>query len=231
MRLCLHIFLLGIFCVNTLLAVEPALVVYETVPGEQVSEHYKLAVKGEAEEDNWKTAFAFITKCKSKTDEDTRYAEHLNGWSNTYINFEMSRPVVVAIGRVDGQPIRSAMAHPRRHVKSCEVRSGKVFVTIEKPCLIAVDIDGQMDGQDTGKGYKGQPIHTVTIFANPLVTNRPRTDDPSVLVVLRDQNRRQTEIGRHSISCRECMILVLVFRCTPTGTTIYPAMPSSMELS
>lgn len=49
----------------------------------------------------------------------------------------------------------------------CSVKDGKAFVRRDKPCLVAVDIDGQMDGQDTGMGYKGPPLHTISIFANP----------------------------------------------------------------
>ena len=57
------------------------------------------------------------------------------------------------------------------------------YVTIEKPCLVAVDIDGQMDDQNTGKGYSGPPIHTITLFANPMLKSRPQVEDPSVHVV------------------------------------------------
>jgi len=46
------------------------------------------------------------------------------------------------------------------------VKDGKV-ITLDKPCLVAVDIDGQMDGQDTGKGYKGPPIHTDLPLCQP----------------------------------------------------------------
>jgi hypothetical protein len=49
---------------------------------------------------------------------------------------------------------------------------------------VAVDIDGQMDAQDTGKGYKGPPIHTVSIFANPLLSRKPKPGDPGVRTVM-----------------------------------------------
>ena len=56
-----------------------------------------------------------------------------------------------------------------------------------------MDIDGQMDQQDTGridmKGwgdtsfYQGPPIHTLTIFANPFIEDKPSIDDPHVFCV------------------------------------------------
>jgi hypothetical protein len=84
--------------------------------------------------------------------------------------------VEVAIARVDRRPIRKAVVHPKQKA-SCRVRNGIAYVTIEKPCLIAVDIDGQMDDQDTGKtttgSYSGPPIHALSIFANPVIEGRP----------------------------------------------------------
>ncbi len=46
MRLLSTCFLIWLFCGSSLLAAEPSLIVYETVPGGQASEHYNLAVKG-----------------------------------------------------------------------------------------------------------------------------------------------------------------------------------------
>jgi len=40
-----------------------------------------------------------------------------------------------------------------------------------------------MDAQDTGKGYKGPPIHTMSIFANPPLVGKPNPNDPGVLTV------------------------------------------------
>ncbi len=160
-------------------AQDNGLIVHSDVPGEKASDQYTLSVKPLEGNTAWHKAFAFITHAK----EGKNYFSHLNGWSNTYINFEMLRPVQVEITRVDGKPILSAVAHPRRKVNACEIRDGKAYITIMEPCLIAVDIDGQMDDQNTGHGYKGPPIHTVTIFANPPIKDRPEPNDSSVFTV------------------------------------------------
>lgn len=162
---------------------EEDLLVYSAVPGLEPSKHYTLSVRPVGDDEPWRKAFAFITQAKEAKKGKNNYFSHLNGWSNTYINFEMNRPVEVEIARVDGKPILTAVARPARKATSCLVRDGRAYLTLEKPCQIAVDLDGRMDNQDTGKGYSGSPIHTVTVFANPLLKNRPKPGDPGVKTV------------------------------------------------
>jgi hypothetical protein len=135
----------------------------------------------------WQTPFAFVTQCGTPAQTNFGYFPDIANWSNTYINFEMRRPVEVEITKLTRGPIVKAAVHPFSKADSCVVRDGKAFVRITHPCLITVDINGQMDDQDTGltrKGrYMGPPIHTLTIFANPPIENRPRPDDPGVYAV------------------------------------------------
>lgn len=164
-------------------AVKTHLRVYSAVPGLQPSDRYRLRVRPHGSQAAWQPAFAFITTCKDRKESKDNYFPQLKDWSNTYINFEMDGPVEVEISRVSARSIAKAVAHPGHRVNSCEVRDGKAYVVMKEPGLIAVDIDGQMDDQNTGKGYKGPPIHTVTIFGNPVIEDRPGTDDESVYTV------------------------------------------------
>jgi hypothetical protein len=119
----------------------------------------------------------------------------MEDWSNTYINFEMSNsvPVEIEISRVGGAPITKAVPHPAHKVLSCEVIGGKAYVVIDDPALFTVDIDGQMDDQDTSRinpsgwsstdFYNGPPIHTLTVFANPFIQDKPSINDPGVFRV------------------------------------------------
>ncbi len=115
---------------------------------------------------------------------DPSYWDVLAGWTNTYINFEMpyNHPVEIEISRVDGIPITTGVVHPARKGTSI-VADGKVLVTISDPVQITVDIDGQMDSQHTGYGYEGPPIHTLTIFSNPSLQDRPHPLDQRVQLV------------------------------------------------
>lgn len=163
---------------SPLAALEAAedLLVYPPVPGLAASEHYSVRVRASGGE--WKSAFAWQTACK----KEEGYFDTLEGWTHTYVNFETSGAVEVEISSVNGQPIRSAAVHPGRN-SSCMLKDGKAIVRLDRPCLVAVDIDGQMDGQDTGKGYDGPPIHTVSIFANPPLADKPSPDGPGVRTV------------------------------------------------
>jgi len=154
--------------------------VYPPVPGLTPSEFYSFRVR-EVSSSQWLSPFAWVTRCVDEaTAEATKYFEHLADWSNTYCNFEMANdvPVEVEITRLNpstGMPvaIQKAVPHPRHKVCSWRIEDGKAYVIIDKPVLFAVDIDGQMDDQNTGKGYSGPPIHTVTVFANPFITDKP----------------------------------------------------------
>jgi hypothetical protein len=173
--------------------------VYPPVPGLAASEFYSFRVRqiGSSE---WLTPFAWITRCVDEaTADSTHYFSHLADWSNTYVNFEMADgvQVEVEITKLDGSTgtpvdIQTAVAHPRRYVKSWRVENGKAYAIIDKPALFTVDIDGQMDEQNTGKDYSGPPIHTVTVFANPLISDKPDPDDPDVYAVQPGQTPPET---------------------------------------
>lgn len=159
------------------------LLVYPSVPGLSASEHYKVRVRAVADSSNWQTAFAFETTCKTIEHKSDAYYDHLAGWTHTYVNFETSGPVEVEITRANGQAIQTASPHPQRKASACSIKDGKAYVRLDHPCLVMVDIDGQMDDQDTGKGYKGPPIHTISLFANPPLENKPKPEDPGVFTV------------------------------------------------
>ncbi len=175
-----HILLVSLFLAS-LVAAE--LHVDPPVPGLAASEHYKVRVRTGGDGGSWQSVFAFETACKSVEKKTEAYFSHLAGWTHAYVNFETTGAVEIEISRVNGEPILSAAAHPQRKSTACIIRDGKAYVSLEKPCLVAVDIDGQMDGQDTGKGYKGPPIHTISIFANPHLPGKPKPGDPRVITV------------------------------------------------
>jgi hypothetical protein len=176
--------------------------VYPAVPGLDPSVHYSFRVRQVGSE-QWMTPFAWFTDCVPSTpanDATKYYSEYIGSWSNTYCNFEMADnvPVEVEITRLDpstGTPvaIQKAVPHPRRKVKSWRIENGKAYVIIDKPVLFAVDIDGQLDEQDAPRivdgiwgddaVYSGPPIHTVTVFANPFILDKPSLNDPKVYAV------------------------------------------------
>ncbi len=159
------------------------LVVYPPVSGLAASEHYRVRVRSAAAGSDWQTAFVWETACKTIEKKTDGYFDTLAGWTHAYVNFETAGAVEIEIARVDGRPIRTAAVHPRRKASACSVVDGKAFVRLDQPCLVAVDIDGRMDTQDTGKGYKGPPLHTISLFANPPLVGKPKPEDPGVQAV------------------------------------------------
>ena len=161
-----------------------------------------------AEVTNWKTPFAWFTQCPdyaANVDNKGYYSSYVGGWSNTYTNFELepNTPIVVKIVRkketgddAPSGPIDTAVVRPANRVVSWEIIDGDVYITLSNPALVAVDIDGQMETRvsprATSTGWdaaafpyrnKKDGAHSVTIFANPFIKDKPKPGDPGVLVV------------------------------------------------
>ncbi len=155
---------------------------------------------------NWLSPFAWFTECVEQGVPGVSSAyfdEFIGGWSHTYCNFEMDRntPIVVKITRkhVTGAPsgpIFMANAHPAHKVDSCEIIGGDVYVTMREPALLTIDIDGQMDTRDAPRAipdvwggnyvpYKGKMngSHAVSIFANPVIPDKPSPTGPGVRAI------------------------------------------------
>lgn len=171
------------FAMVSWLCAAEELVLAGAVPGLAESSHYRVRVRLAKPDVAWQQAFVVETSCKKMKKGTDAYFDTLAGWTHGYVNFEISAPVEVEISRANGAAIRSAAVHPRRKASACVVKDGKVLVTLNKSCQVAVDIDGQMDEQDTSKGYTGPPIHTISLFANPPLRDKPTIGDPGVLAV------------------------------------------------
>ncbi len=173
------------------------LIVYGPVPGLAASDHYALRVRVAGSDGAWQSVFVLKTACKDfgrfdparREKIDTEgYCANLSGWSHSYVNFETGVPVEVEIAKIDGGAIRKATVHPKRYGKHVTVREGKAYITLERPCLVAVDINGDMCDQDTtrtpgGGWYTGPPLHAISIFANPILADKPHLGDTTVLAV------------------------------------------------
>ena len=167
--------------------------IYGPVPGLEPSPFYRVKIRTHGSED-WIDTFMLHTECTeakkcNAVPNEVGFYNHLGNWSNSYVNFEMedSTQLELEITMLFGnQTITKAVVHPQTASDDCRVENGKAYVTVSHPGLFAVDINGQMDDQDTGKLpgkgglYSGPPIHTITIFANPFLENKPSLDDPGV---------------------------------------------------
>lgn len=164
--------------------------VYGPVPGLSPSPYYGVEVREEGDQ-AWLSPFTLLTECTGeKFCNTTGVFKHLADWSNSYVNFQMEEEVRVEIkiSKLWGDPVTKAVVRPVTAAVSSEIVEGEVVVVINRPVLFTVDINGQMDDQDTGRlpdtgeVYHGPPIHTVTIFANPFISP-PSLEDPGVVQV------------------------------------------------
>lgn len=156
------------------------LVVYDNIPGRAPSEHYLCRVKFENEDDNaWRQAFTLQTTCKT----DDGYYDILNNWSASWIAFESDfnrDNIVVEISKKDGSAITKAMVRPVGAASTAVVANGKAYITLSEAANINIDINGQMEDQYTGMEYTGDPVHTISVFANP-VYQKPDISDAGVI--------------------------------------------------
>ena len=187
--------IITLLCLPLVTAQEsPNLSVYGEVPGLSPSPYYSFRVREKGSGD-WINTFALVTECTlEKYCNTTGYYDLMADWSNTYINFEMKDgiEIEIEITKLYEGSIEKAVVHPQKAAEQCTLHDGKALVTIKKSGLFTVDINGQMDDQDTGKTpegpfYDGPPIHTLTIFANPFIIGKPSGEDTGVRSVVPGQ--------------------------------------------
>ncbi|MBF0197701.1 MAG: endo-polygalacturonase, partial [Planctomycetes bacterium] len=176
----LHFFLILISFFPT--SYSSSLIPTAKVPGLTPSEHYAFRVRSVGSS-SWQDCFAMVSRCKKGDRQKNAYFSELSHWTHTYTNFEMDGPVEIEIRRTNNQPIKKAIVRPALWARSQKIVSGRAYIIMDKAANIAVDIDGQMEDQDTGKGYKGPPIHTLSIHANPPILNKPLPGQTGVHVV------------------------------------------------
>jgi hypothetical protein len=174
------------------------LVVYTDVPGLTRSEFYAIRVRSAATNNEWIECYANITRslwsslpttAPGTPNSREHYYTYVKDWSHTYANIEMSSGSRVEVeisckngSGINGKDVEFAALHPAHKAGKPIVKGNKVYFTINNPAQITIDINGQMDKTNTGDGYSGPPIHSVSFFANP-VMQKPAIGDQGVFVV------------------------------------------------
>ena len=157
---------------------------FPVIPGRIPSDQYvcRVRVVGAGV---WKDAFVLQTISKPEVTVNgvntSGYKDNLLNWTASWMAFEFSgTPVEVEISKVGGAAISKAMVRPVLSASAARIINGKAYVTFDKPANVNVDIDGQMEDRYTGMGYSGPPVHTISLFANP-VFPEPDTNGARVL--------------------------------------------------
>ncbi len=174
------------------------LIVYKDVPGLTPSEFYTIRVRSAATNNEWVECFANITRNlafqQTSDKQDNKetakhYQKFTDRWSQSYGNIEMSPNLLVEVEitakngfKIDGKEFYKATVHPSHKASLAKIIGGKVFFTINQPSQITIDINGQMDDFNAAINPIGSPVHTISLFANPIM-DKPLNDDPGVVIV------------------------------------------------
>lgn len=128
--------------------------------------HYKCRVRLKNSA-TWENAFVMQTTAKKA---GSGYVAAVQDWTASWIAFEFAagNEIEVEISKVNGKPINKAMLRPVGDATPALIRDGKAYVTFTKHANVNVDIDGQLEDKSTGQGYAGPPVHTLSLFGNPI---------------------------------------------------------------
>lgn len=180
------------------------LVVYSDVPGLTPSSKYTMRVRSAATNNEWVDVFANFTYNRADELEDIpnndnykqpicvqAYNKITRSWSFAYGNIEMNAGQVVEVEisakpgfKIAGKDFGKATVHPAQKASNATIVGGKIYFTITKPGQIYIDINGQMDDYNAKTKPLGAPVHTICLFANPVIKkptltgSRVRTIEP-----------------------------------------------------
>ena len=164
----------------------PPFRVVGAIAGRAASTHYAASVRA-AGSASWTAALVLQTTARNASSlHGCGYFGHLDGWSNSFVNLELSGPVEVRITRLTPATktsIVSAVVRPASSGATASVVRGAAVVAVQGESRFTVDFDGGMETTDTGPNYRGPPMHTFAVFANILDPNPPSRSDPHVLAI------------------------------------------------
>ena len=161
------------------------LVIYKNVPLHTPSEFFTIKVRSALTGNTWVSCFANITRSlynrlepgvQIVDNKKEHYYPTVADWSHTYANIEMNKGSLVEVQiiakngfKIRGASFTTANAHPAQKATKPSVVSGVITFSVKQLGQIVIDINGQMDGTNTGPGYTGGAVHTVALYANPVI--------------------------------------------------------------
>ena len=169
-----------------------SLIVFGNVTGLEPSPKFACRVR-EVGTSLWSDAFVFSATSHPKANhaggDPNGYFEYHAGWTANWVSFEVAESVSyeVEVEKLyDGGVIDLAIPRPA-HRAAASITDGKAYVTLSGPQQVNVDIDGQLEHRNTGLMHtfaelRGE-VHTISIFANPMLLDRPDPSDPDVRTV------------------------------------------------
>lgn len=162
--------------------------VFTSIPGRQASTHYTAKVRASGTS-TWSDAMVLQSTARHSCPKDDRncescgYFSATNGFSQSWLTLEIdeSTPVEILVQR-SSSPISEARVVPASSATVISIGSEGVIIRLSGDQRFHVDVDGGFDQTDTGPEYTGGPMHTMAIFANPML-DAPDVSQSNVLEI------------------------------------------------
>jgi len=193
---------------NSHVGAETRFRVASTIGNRAASVHFSAKVRA-AGDTEWSSALVLQRTSKK------RYADPKGkncGWWLSVENFSMNwfsfeldeqTPIEVLVQRLTS-PIKTAKAYPvSSGAVVTSVTDEGAIVRLTKHARFTVDFDGGYDETNTGPGYEGPPLHSLMVFANPML------DEPTPSDSVMRINPADWEAGANPLSSSP-----------PPGTTV-----------
>tara|TARA_B110001452_G_scaffold266943_1_gene275151 strand:+ start:118 stop:2112 length:1995 start_codon:yes stop_codon:yes gene_type:complete len=169
-----------------------SLLVFSDVTGLEPSPKFACRVR-ESGTAAWSDAFVFSSVSYTRDTLDSGYNngyfEYLVNWTANWVSFEVaeSASVEIEVEKLhDDGTISLAIPRPA-HRAATSIAGGKAYVTLTGPQQVNIDIDGALEQHNAGIASlyaenRGE-VHTISIFANPMLLDRPDPTDADVRTV------------------------------------------------
>lgn len=113
--------------------------------------------------------------------------------------------------------VLSFAENQRKCPLSIAVAIMRATVRLTRHARFTVDFDGGYDETDTGPGYDGPPMHSLMVFANPMLA-QPLTSDPTVMVI--DPSNWENGADPFQLGPQSCSQLASIGLILMTGSLV-----------
>lgn len=155
------------------------------IPGRPASSHFTASVRSPG--GGWRQAYVLQSSSRNASGPaGCGYFAHLNGWSQSWLSFELlgdDGSVEVRVQRSSSPISRAVVRPPSTSARVLGVDADGARILVSGAARFHVDVDGGLEETDTGPDYLGPPMHTFAVFAEPPEPSPPRRGDAGVVWV------------------------------------------------
>ena len=166
---------MSLLAITTSVAAASSFRAIGSVPGRAASQHFSASIRAAGTPSSWQPLAVLETTARNASGPGgCGYFSHLNNWTASWASFELGAGIVEVVVQRTSSPITRAVVRPQSaSARVVSVDSAGVRIAISAAARIHLEVDGGMDETNTGPDYKGPPMHTMAIFAEPTDPSPP----------------------------------------------------------